>query len=811
MTKIFVLFLLSELVLTASGESVSYCVKPTQNSTCFNLTCKQCETLEYYFENVNQTINQHINVTVLLLQGHHKICRASITLTTASIALVGERKDVTILGLQSDINFRNSIHVKIESLYLKEINIEFGSNLLLTKPLVLQLLSVNLYCSEVTTSIPVDTKASVLYNQSTLQNGILSILSANDTYRSANVTFQDSKFVNNPISIAKCVVNITGRSEFINAQSSALSAYNSYIILSGTVLFKNNTATRGGAMALHSSWLNFEVEVNAMFIDNRAKDKGGAIFNKPDYQPYLFNRKYMFDYCFYRLLHCEATDSYYSIRFANNSAVNGGNDIYGVSARRFCNPFCIYSIDFESDEDFSSLSSNPTRVCQCDETGVPQCLVRSYVYTNLTIYPGDTLSVSAVVVGGDFGPTTGTVYAGFLDNKRSFLRPTSQYGQAIDNKHCNTLNYTIHSYNTNDTIILHLSQEYMESEQILSYKNFYYFTPVLFYITILPCPPGLTLVEYPPMCDCYQVLTDNLLTCKIINGTGYFIWSGNIWINVIGNGIIYTIYCPFDYCTTDSKRIPVKEEPDSQCAFNRAGRLCGGCKDGYSLAIGSSHCIHCPNNNNLALIIFFATSGFLLVVFIGGLNLTVSQGMINGLIFYANIVWTYQPLFFPQHQSISGVLVFLRTFIAWVNLDFGIETCFVNGLTAFWKTWLQFIFPLYIWGIAGLIIFASGYSTRLTNLLGNRAVPVLNTLFLLSYMKLLRTLSTAMDFYRLIEYPSKKELMVWSEDGNLTYFGFPHVLLFLAGLVTLLLFWLPYTLMLLLMQCLRRVSHLKLL
>ena len=187
-------------------------------------------------------------------------------------------------------------------------------------------------------------------------------------------------------------------------------------------------------------------------------------------------------------------------------------------------------------------------------------------------------------------------------------------------------------------------------------------------------------------------------------------------------------------------------DSDSQCAFNRAGRLCGGCKDNYSLAIGSSHCMLCPNNNNLALLIFFAAAGFLLVFFISAFNLTVTQGMINGLIFYANIVWVYQCIFFPEEQKLNTSLMFLKTFVAWVNLDFGIETCFVKGLTAFWKAWLQFIFPFYIWAIAGVIIVVARYSTRLTNFLTNKAVPVLNTLFLLSYMKLLRIVVTALEF-----------------------------------------------------------------
>jgi hypothetical protein len=148
-----------------------------------------------------------------------------------------------------------------------------------------------------------------------------------------------------------------------------------------------------------------------------------------------------------------------------------------------------------------------------------------------------------------------------------------------------------------------------------------------------------------------------------------------------------------------------------------------------------------------------------------------------------------------------------QTFIAWLNLDFGIETCLVVGLNAFWKTWLQFLFPLYIWFIAGVIIIACHYSSRLTNLTGDRAVPLLATLFLLSYTKLIRTATTIFEFEVLIHYPRQSKSIVWYLDGSLPYCKHPHIYLFLAGLASLIL-CLTVTLFLLLIQCWRRLSHL---
>ena len=174
--------------------------------------------------------------------------------------------------------------------------------------------------------------------------------------------------------------------------------------------------------------------------------------------------------------------------------------------------------------------------------------------------------------------------------------------------------------------------------------------------------------------------------------------------------------CLQDLCISDVVDVDLEAgtDSDNQCAFNHAGRSCGGCKDGYSIAIGSSHCIHCPNNDNLALIIFFAAAGFLLVFFVCISNLTVSQGYINGLIFYANIVRAYQNVLLPSVNY--RMLTFLKVFITWLNLDFGIETCFVKGLNSYTKTWLQFVFPLYT---AGMFFVGVRYSRKLSKLVGS--------------------------------------------------------------------------------------------
>ena len=88
----------------------------------------------------------------------------------------------------------------------------------------------------------------------------------------------------------------------------------------------------------------------------------------------------------------------------------------------------------------SSVSGNPSRVCRCDNIHIPQCRNISYSHFSRSYYPGETISVSVVVVGGDLGATPGMVYARFQPpHTSSILKPSTQYNQWIDKSQCTLL------------------------------------------------------------------------------------------------------------------------------------------------------------------------------------------------------------------------------------------------------------------------------------------------------------------------------------------------------------------------------------
>ena len=93
------------------------------------------------------------------------------------------------------------------------------------------------------------------------------------------------------------------------------------------------------------------------------------------------------------------------------------------------------------------------------------------------------------------------------------------------------------------------------------------------------------------------------------------------------------------------------------------------------------------------------------------------------------------------------------------------------------ETWLQFVFPVYLWMIIlAIILFYRKFPSLANRLGGENAVKVLATLLLLSYTKLQRTLVTILSFTKL-EYPDGTIRYVWLYDANLEFFKGKHLYL----------------------------------
>ena len=604
--------------------------------------------------------------------------------------------------------------------------------------------------------------------------------------------------------------NITG------SYGHALYSHDSNLYFSGHNQFSSNYGYEGSAMYLYDSNIQ-SLEGSITFNSNIASFTGGAIqiagvdsdnpicpFHSVPVENVLSDTK--------------------RLKFIQNSAGVAGNDIYGgyldqalANEGTGNTTRCIEVIRQLSKlpNTLSSISSKPSRVCLCNSKHEPDCLE---VFSSREAYPGEDITISAVAVGQTFGTSVGFIHAQLLWGSGSL--GNEQHYQNVNQGGCNNLIYTVstkpgltilvlkatsgfaHNYLSHEEVHDSIEQ-YNKNNRSFVPKSLLNF-PVYINITFKPCPSGFNLSsDSSPICECIPRLQIDGVNCHIrmkqLERSGT-VWIGNTEHNSSNNrsAVLFSRYCPNNYC--NPAKVNIFNLSDLQCQNGHSGRLCGECPNGMSLTLGISQCKDC-SNEKLYLVALFAIGGVVLVIFIKVTDLTTAGGLINGLILYANFVKASGYVYFTPNSS-TTYLKFCRIFIDWLNLDFGIETCFFNGLNGYWKTWLQFVFPIYIWTIALSMILMARYSIKMSHLLGNNTVPVLATLFTLSYAKLFRVIITAIQYTVLEDAESNNTMTVWSYDGGIGYFDARHSILLLVAVLVLLFLWLPYTCVLLFVQCL---------
>ena len=597
---------------------------------------------------------------------------------------------------------------------------------------------------------------------------------------STHISVIDTELIGNKGNeIMACHSIILNNITVTNSLSTGLVIITSVVTVENRLVFKNNTGVVGGGIAINgSSVVALSSSAYLEFIGNHASYKGGGMYIDD-------NTSYFTDkYGSVSAIHVPLT-------LKDNTAGVAGNDIYGG----------INGFNDLFNSTNPSTSSDPTAFAFCDPDSNETTPIW-YDDEQQSVFPGQALKYSVALFGRSSDTNSysitngrlrveinGTLIEKYITNC-SLIEYTPKYINY--GRHNITLNVTIdppyNKYNINPSFLNDTTHN----------TEYWYHNPFI----LSECPIGFS-VNSSGVCDC-SVSRENV-TCDInslkINHNG-LLWIGT-----------YDTSTPFNANATNPNECIINEDcllycspnlvtfqlndTDTQCVDNRGQRMCGSCRDGYSLLMGSNKCEQCHNDYMIiGWIALFAVMGLLLVVVLIALNLTVSVGTLNGLLFYANIVKLYEPVF-----SRKGALPVLSQVISWINLDFGFEVCFYNGMDSYAKQWLQFAFPFYLWIIIFIIIQLCKRYGKISRLMGSHAVPVLSTLFLLSYTKLVRTIVVVLHKREVTLHctdESVRSVSLWYEDPSFEYAKGKRAGLFGFALLVSVFFVIPYTLFLLL-------------
>ena len=599
-------------------------------------------------------------------------------------------------------------------------------------------------------------------------------------------------------------------------------AVNSNIGVQNTINFERNRAAKGGAISLIQSKLfdladEDDVTSDVSFTSNEA-NYGGAISVQENITltcssdiTRIGTRNNTIPIgCFFQY----ATDQL-DIRFYKNNASISGHDLYGglldtCSFWNYTSKSLYWSTgsakarfkEISNISNFDTVSSEPVRVCYCQQEKLNCENNPPPIHTKR----GDSFSVSIAAVD-QVGKMVGTIVFSSLSKN---LLPKDQTITNIGAE-CSKLDYNVPF------------PDKTEDYNLTVYANGTCLThgiSVDIHVSECSCAPGFMREDTKYcFCVCDKDETFSKYITHCYSKTESVTRKGRFWIMYLNNSdnpnySPYFIhrYCPLDYCKPPSKPVNVTlnlpNGSDAQCAGNRGGLLCGQCLLNYSLSLGSSKCIKCPDNWYGQLVGFVIASiflGIILVFLILVLNVTVAVGTLNSIIFYANIIYASNSTYFGQTYN-SG---FVSIFVSSLNLGFALDVCFFEGMDTFTKTWVQIAFPLYVILLVFLVILTSSYSSRFSNLIGRKdPVATLATLILLSYSRLIQTVIMTFSYVTL-EFPNGTTSTKWLPDANIQFLKGKHILLFCVA-VLILFFDLLYTVLILSKQWLVRCPQSKL-
>ena len=616
--------------------------------------------------------------------------------------------------------------------------------------------------------------------------------------------------------------NYAMRGGGISARSSTITVYNE----EGTLLFKNNNAENGSGLCLEVNaklyLLKTAQEIynksSVIFTGNQA-NYGGAVYVADDTNSgaCLPNTE-----CFIQtlaiyeslLLSLAPSTVTANVQFTGNTATERGPDLYGGLLDR-CVPSSFAEVYKQPDlstqyyngvkylKDISnialdSVSSPPIRVCFCLNESEPDC---SYQPSPIKVKKGETFKVSLVAVDQVDRSVEANIISSLASLDGGFSE--GQQTQSVGRNCKDNLTFNIYSPSDYESIHFYADGPCANSELSIRKLDIQFlnctcpvgFQPSNSELTRCVC---ICDSQLPPEINC------NFTTSSIIRK------NTNVWITYINDtdqpGYVIHPNCPYDYCQPQTVNVSINlnlpDGADAQCAFNRREILCGACQEHLSLSLGSSRCLPCPTYWPAVfavLLLAAIIAGVLLVSALLAFNMTVAVGLINGFIFYANIMSANSAVFFPSTEP-----SFPTVFVAWLNLDLGIDACFIAGLDTYTKTWLQLFFPVYIISLVVIIIIVSEYSPRFAALIGRKdPIATLATLILLSYAKLLSITITVVS-PAVIDYPDGSQETVWLPDGNVKYFRGKHAALLIVALLIILV-GVPYSITLLLWQWIVRI------
>lgn len=310
-----------------------------------------------------------------------------------------------------------------------------------------------------------------------------------------------------------------------------------------------------------------------------------------------------------------------------------------------------------------------------------------------------------------------------------------------------------------------------------------------FSVNLTSCPVGFFIDSVNQRCTCDEFL-QNTSGVHCFEDSVSFSAFRDVWIGTDpsienpNSSDLIVHRCLLNYCKTLSNSTINPPDFNTQCSSNRAGLLCGDCSEGYSVVFGSNECLQC-SNYWLFLIPVFALAGAVLFAGLALLEITIDKGLTNVALFFACLVSFFDFL----TPNLYSFLPFRL-----LGLQLGVSTCFYDGMDALHRSFLLLVFPIYLYTLMAIFaILCRRFTWMSVHFSPAKTLATLTVMCHLSVLTICIDLIVAIK----IESLGGNSSYRWIINPRWLYFQGVHGLLATLGFVVILLYIIPFPLVLL--------------
>ena len=489
----------------------------------------------------------------------------------------------------------------------------------------------------------------ILAQNSGARGGALLIIESIVTFSpesTVHITNNTAMYNGGGISIYKSFLTILGNCTLdgntahmngggIYTVSSSITVASNAISPTHFLSLKNNAANRGGGVYFEAnSQLSIlkstDVDINTRLdtyinvANNIAYHSGGGFFVADETSVGICNRTTRHDTvsldsrCFLQNIDTFENSEVQTqtLFMSNNSAMISGSNMYGglldrctrsTAARLMVTDLiqggALATEDIENGlsvfkeisnvNDLDTLASDPVQVCFCTNNQ-PDC---SNKHTIISTIKGGSFVIPMVAVDHVNHSITATII-GTIPSLTGDLGEGQQF--QITSTTCTDLRFNVVSSATSEQLVLYAKGPCGDAQP----------SQAIAHIIFLPCEcpigfePLSKVQDTRCECVCDSHISHTASSCNA--STSFVKKTSNSWIDYTSTtnppGFITHPYCPYDYCIPITSRSEVlinfnngSEGTNAQCNYNRAGTLCGACRDKFSLSLSSSQCLQCPS------------------------------------------------------------------------------------------------------------------------------------------------------------------------------------------------------------------------